>query len=353
MVTVDRMTRIEAAEKRLRLGRRMQRYWQLFNARALAELKAANVHRERGCASFREYAETQGFGVVESADLTHMASAADQDARVEPYVLAGKIPLRSASALDRALRFEALRKQMHETIPASPDMPRWPDAPPEAPARDWVDLATRLPSERFRDEVVAAVHQALPVPPTRITVWATEEDARLFRRARRLAMRIRRCYLTEGQALGVISKEFVERHDRRYRKVMRRRLRRGPSTRAGARTRYVPADVRREVVTRDQDTCRVGLCPNEAFLDLGHLYVPHAYGGPATVENLIRECHTHNDMQHHGWIEAVRIGDEPVFIDRHGYVVERERRPDEPRRMLGAYVRDLQGPAVAGPAPPT
>jgi hypothetical protein len=249
-----------------------------------------------------------------------MAAAADLDGRVEPYVLAGKIPVRSAAVLERALRL-----------------------PPEATqARDWVDLATRLPTERFRDEVSAAAGRVAPSPPSMWKMWMPEDDGRDIRRARRWAMRNECSVLTVAQALGVIARFYLAKHDVRWRRAVRRRLKRGPRTQAAAPTRRVPAEVKREVFERDQDLCQVGLCPDDAFLDLGHLYQPHCEGGPATVENLALQCHTHNDMQHVGTIRVVRHETGPIFLDRHGFVVERERRPDEPRRTLERYLSDLR-----------
>jgi hypothetical protein len=142
----------------------------------------------------------------------------------------------------------------------------------------------------------------------------------------------------------VISRFYVQKKDRRFRRVMRRRMRRGlpgPTNRAALRSRRVPDDVKREIAIRDQDLCQVGICPDDVFLDDGHVHVPFSEGGSQTAGNLGRQCHRHNDLQFRGDIRVVRHGTRPIYVDRQGYVLERERRPDEPRRRLEEFLASL------------
>lgn len=323
--------RLDAMEADLSAKRRALRSLQLEIGALLGRMRRERVHRERGCDSFRHYAETRGFAVGEAYDLMAARAAAECDERVARYLVAGRLSLRAAANLDRALRLP-------------------PD--PEAPARDWVELAVRTTSAAFREEVsAAAARAAQPLPPTRLVIWASDDTRRVFRRARRVAMRSTRRVLTDGEALGEISRFYLERRDRRWQlaRTLRRRapaLRAGGGTRAGLPTRRVSAYVEREVVARDRDTCVVGLCPNEAFLDLGHLYVAHAEGGEASVGNLGVQCHGHNLMQQEGLITVVRHASGPIVLDRHGFVVERERRPDEPRRTLAEMLEQLDDRCV-------
>ena len=67
-------------------------------------------------------------------------------------------------------------------------------------------------------------------------------------------------------------------------------------TKPGSRT--VPANVERQVWTRDGGRCafigRSGMrCSARSFLEFHHRE-PHALGGPATVENIALRCRAHN-----------------------------------------------------------
>jgi hypothetical protein len=69
------------------------------------------------------------------------------------------------------------------------------------------------------------------------------------------------------------------------------------STRAQAGARYVPADVRREVWSRDGGQCAFvgaqGRCAEQGFLEFHHV-IPFALGGPTSATNLQLRCRAHN-----------------------------------------------------------
>ena len=74
------------------------------------------------------------------------------------------------------------------------------------------------------------------------------------------------------------------------------------------RGRHVPANVKREVWTRDAGRCAFvgtnGRCDETGFLELHHV-VPFADGGPTTAENLQLRCRAHNAYEakeHFGWM---------------------------------------------------
>jgi 5-methylcytosine-specific restriction endonuclease McrA len=73
------------------------------------------------------------------------------------------------------------------------------------------------------------------------------------------------------------------------------------SAKGTARTRYVPAMVRREVWTRDGGRCTfVGpdgnRCTQTGFLEYHHV-VPLADGGPTTTDNVRLTCRPHNNCE--------------------------------------------------------
>ena len=62
-------------------------------------------------------------------------------------------------------------------------------------------------------------------------------------------------------------------------------------------SRHIPAEVRRRVWARDGGRCAFaganGRCTEQGFLEFHHV-VPHAAGGPPTIENLELRCRRHN-----------------------------------------------------------
>ena len=69
------------------------------------------------------------------------------------------------------------------------------------------------------------------------------------------------------------------------------------ASRSNARSRYVPAEVRRTVWKRDGGRCRfagtAGRCSETGRLEFHHV-VPYANGGPTTAANLELRCAAHN-----------------------------------------------------------
>lgn len=73
-----------------------------------------------------------------------------------------------------------------------------------------------------------------------------------------------------------------------------------PSKTPSRHSRHIPSDVKRAVWKRDDGRCGFvgseGRCAERGFLEFHHV-VPYAKGGPATVENIVLRCRSHN--QHH------------------------------------------------------
>ena len=70
-----------------------------------------------------------------------------------------------------------------------------------------------------------------------------------------------------------------------------------PARPSDARSRHIPAAVKREVWKRDGGRCAfdgpAGRCGETAFLEYHHI-VPFAAGGPATTANIALRCRSHN-----------------------------------------------------------
>ena len=83
----------------------------------------------------------------------------------------------------------------------------------------------------------------------------------------------------------------------------------------GARSRYVPAEVRRRVWARDGGQCAFvgtkGRCTERGFLELHHVK-PFADGGAASAENLELRCRAHNAHEAQQHLAALDAGSEDV-----------------------------------------
>jgi HNH endonuclease len=87
----------------------------------------------------------------------------------------------------------------------------------------------------------------------------------------------------------------------------------GPATPAathvGRARRAVPPALRRAVLARDRQCCRVPGCKNTHFVDVHHLQ-PRSEGGKNSLENLITLCTAHHRASHRGelFIETTADG---------------------------------------------
>jgi 5-methylcytosine-specific restriction endonuclease McrA len=114
--------------------------------------------------------------------------------------------------------------------------------------------------------------------------------------------------------------------------VTRPRQQRG----ATARSRHIPATVRRAVWERDNAQCAFvgtrGRCTERGFLEFHHI-VPFADGGLATVENIQLRCRAHNQYESDQWFG----GGDPC--------IERERG------NCADWITTRPGPSCAASAP--
>ena len=77
-----------------------------------------------------------------------------------------------------------------------------------------------------------------------------------------------------------------------------------------ARSRHIPAAVRRDVWRRDEGRCAFrgerGRCTATGFLEFHHV-VPYADGGEASASNIQLRCRTHNGYEAELWSGAQRV----------------------------------------------
>jgi hypothetical protein len=201
----------------------------------------------------------------------------------------------------------------------APELATGAEARAEADIGQAVHPANRTISEMepvpARD-VPALLEQPLTADLSRVHITVPRRFMRKLEAARN-ALSHSNPGATEDEILEVGLDLILERQARRRGLVKHPRKNAAASaptpTPLRARSRYIPADVRREVWERDGGQCQHplpsgGVCGSKHELQIHHLD-PFARGGAATIENLGIRCRSHND------VEARRVfGDE--WMDR-------------------------------------
>jgi 5-methylcytosine-specific restriction endonuclease McrA len=138
-----------------------------------------------------------------------------------------------------------------------------------------------------------------PLAPARYRVQFTldEGGVALLNRAQAL-MRHR---MPTGDVAAIVTeglKLLVDRLEKAKTAATRRR--RAVLRRSAARSRTMPAAVRRAVWARDEGRCAFvgtqGRCTETSLLEFHHVH-PYAAGGGATVENVELRCRAHNQFE--------------------------------------------------------
>jgi hypothetical protein len=303
----------EAALREFRASAAAMRMAQIRCARAIRAVESTDAHRTEGAASIGEFAERNGVSAHEARVLSGLGRALEDDASIVNDVASGAIPVASAAVLGDVATTPALRK----------------------PGDRWIDWARTQPTSYLRrlyfqrrDEVLqgAAVLE--------LTAYVTPKVRDDLSRASDLASRSARASLTLGQTLGVLSDEYLERHDPLRTTPGARRT---PETSTLPDSRYIPEDVDREVRKRSGDVCIIPLCGRRRFLHRSHR-IPHRDGSGREAKDLDLLCDWHHFLYEIGELVITGPADHPEFRDRQGRLLS-ERR---------VYV--LRGPRPLGPA---
>ena len=138
-------------------------------------------------------------------------------------------------------------------------------------------------------------------PDQSSSLWrphATKYSSRWTRKPLRHVQDLMRREVASGDAGVIFARALVLLEQQAEKKAFSATTRFRPTrpTKPGSRT--VPANVERQVWTRDGGRCafigRSGMrCSARSFLEFHHRE-PHALGGPATVENIALRCRAHN-----------------------------------------------------------
>ena len=161
---------------------------------------------------------------------------------------------------------------------------------------------------RRRDE------QRTGEPVAAVTAYVTRAAADDLERARALTSRKAHMALTMGQTLGIVVGDWLDEHDSLRQEAGSRRL---PDTTAIPGSRYVPAEVDREIRARTDDRCIVPFCDGVFWLQRSHR-IPHRDGGSREADNLDLLCDTHHLMYELGQILISGPARAPTITRRDG-----------------------------------
>jgi 5-methylcytosine-specific restriction endonuclease McrA len=251
-----------------------------------------------GCSSLFKYC-TQVLGLSEQAAYRRInaARAARRFPAVLPMLAEGALTLSSIGLLaphltdeNRDVLLEAAQKKSTREVQkivacANPQ----PDIPASVRALPTTSALT------------AARPVVAPLAPRRYLLKVTigEETHAKLERARALL----RHAIPDGDPAVLLDRALtllIEDVERTKCAATSRPRASQPSAAAGARTRHIPAAVKRAVWRRDQGKCAfvgsLGRCEETAFLEFHHLE-PFAAGGGSAVENLQLRCRAHNQHE--------------------------------------------------------
>jgi hypothetical protein len=295
--------------------------------RALMEIDSRRLYLGEGCASMFSYctrvlhlAEGAAYNRIEAARAAHrypvILDLLEQSAitltavrLLAPHLTTENHAVALASARHKS---KAEVEELVAAVKPKPDAPAFVRRLP-TPGTASVAPQLLIPSAASDPALAASssvsesysVVPSMPVVPVRIVPLAPEryriqltvsrETHDKFRRAQALL----RHAVPSGDAAEIFDRAvtlLIERlEQQRFAQTARPRTR---ASRPGSQnSRYIAADVRREVWRRDGGRCAFdggeGRCAETAFLEFHHVE-PYAAGGRANVENIELRCRTHN-----------------------------------------------------------
>ena len=322
---------------------------------ALAELDARRLYLGQGCSSMFTYC-TQVLHLSQHAAFNRIEAA--RAARLFPTLLAlladGRLHLSAIRLLaphltdsnHEALLKEASHKSKREVeqiiarLQPRPDVPssirKLPPPKPSPHTRQSLELEPGRRSSAsgsinvvpIPDNAPLALRQpvAKPLAPGRYKMVFTvsEETHEKFRRVQDLL----RHRLPYGDPAAIFERAvtlLLSELERRKTAATDRPRR---SRSSNARSRHVPAEVRRAVWKRDGGRCRFegpsGRCAQTGLLEFHHV-IPYAEGGSTTTDNLELRCAAHNRYEAEQWFD--------LFVRESPSSYACSRNADQPGRL--------------------
>ena len=216
---------------------------------------------------------------------------------IEEMVRSGEMPVENAGMLGK----------LHST----------PEAVHEG--EDWTGDAAKMPVKDFCRKVnnrLEETRQREPVTP--VVLHVIERARGNFARAREVASDRAKTPLSEGETFALIVEHYLDSFAPERQAEGDRRL---PDTVELPWSRYVPAEVKREVRERAGLQCEVPGCGCRMFLQFAHIRW-HATGSAREVRDLLLVC-----TRHHTLLDAGRIRfagweeGKPTFVNSNGEVL--------------------------------
>ena len=297
---------------------------------ALAEVDARRVYLGQGCASLFVYC-TRVLHLSEHAAYGRIEAA--RAARRFPILLdrleAGEITLTTLALLaphltdanhseviDRA-RFRSKREveEIVASLRPRPDVPTQVRKLAQAVSVPVASLPTPIATSVATPTVARTVASPAPrvvmepLAPERYKLQVTM--SRSTRDKLRRAQDLMRHVVPSGDVAAILDRALdlllTDLERRKLAQVTRPRNCRT----AAARSRHVPAHVRREVWRRAEGRCAFsgpqGRCAERSLLEFHHVR-PFEAGGDATVDNIALRCRAHNQYEAHLFIgEPYRV----------------------------------------------
>jgi len=324
-----RAKRNDEAARRFEASLSAMRRSALAAAKALLEVDRCGHFVYEGCASVGEFGERHGASAGEARRLVALAMAAEICPPLEERVLTGRIPLESAARL-----YAALSRAR--------------------PGDDWLGWAETESTRSLRRRVDQRVEETRlgEAPAVALTVFLSLAGRDGLARARAIASRKADRTLTEGETIEATVDHYLTSFDPMRAKAGSRRL---PHT-STVGGRYVPAEVRRQLMARGDDRCAIPFCDHDIFLENAHV-VSHARGGHRDADNLLRLCSKHHRMLDEGKLRQVGPAGDPKFADARGRGLSRRAPPsstaEPPRAPTAGEAAEpiLLRPETRGAAP--
>jgi hypothetical protein len=300
--------------------------------RAFAERREASARIARLLALFRregvlpdryavvEHCVRRGLSAAEARQFDDAGVALEKTAGLEGDLRTGAVSLQSAGEVGRIAKDEAL----HRRPPGAP--PGSPPVPPVVALAGWREAARTLTARELRTLVQRRIEEvsAGDLPVETMAFHVPRGTRAAFGRAREVASKRAGDILTWGQTLAALVEHYLREYDPARAKP---RIRRAPDTR-GRPGRYVPAEVRREVLARSNGGCCFPACSNHIWVQFAHRK-PHRKGGSREADNGDGLCHHHHVRRDRGEFTIVVTPDGPVFYDAKGRRIGANGRVEE------------------------
>ena len=355
------MTTIAADERRVRAERddEAERLFDLSAARYLVDrlelarlllrISEQKTYVLSGCASAVEYAGRRNVPAVEARMLLDLARSLDVPAPPAPPPATPTTPTPApTTSTATATATSSAGDPTPATAPARPqrveDLVRAGVIPvanaivlgqlvktPGAirPGEDWARDAATFSEEEFKRRARKRIEETRQGEPTSfLPLQVTATAKRNFERARKIASAKAGTMLTESETFALVVKHFVATFGGDEEGTGTRRL---PDTSEMPRSRYVPAEVRREVHQRSRRRCEVPGCTNHVFRQLAHID-DHGEGGDREASNLLDLCSLHHLLFDAGRIRFAGWDAEgrPRFLDPRGELMTHHPAPIPP-----------------------